>query len=214
MTPNPQLSHSEWSCHGFLSVRARTFFTMVCLVCSRAGAATLCDRCRNQLVPAGLRRLSGGLLVGSGFVHDGPARVLVHRLKYQGIVQAAGPLAERMAELLDGRAGILVPVTRAVLRTWRYGVDPGRELTRALSAITGRRQVDVLVRPLWAAGHAGVGRAGRTSIRFEARPLPPGPLILIDDVLTTGATLSAARRAVGESAISGVTATSAGRVVL
>jgi len=187
---------------------------MVCLVCSRAGSGTLCAGCRRQLVPAGRRRLPGGLLVGSGFVHDGPARVLIHRLKYQGIVQAAGPLAERMAVLLDGREGTLVPVTRVVLRTWRYGIDPGRELTRALAAITGRARADVLVRPLWAAGHAGVDRARRAQIRFGARSIPPGPLILIDDVLTTGATLSAARRAVGESVISGVTATSAGRVAV
>jgi len=39
-------------------------------------------------------------------------------------------------------------------------------------------------------------------------------LLLVDDVLTTGATLRAARQVVGESAIYGVTATSAGRVVV
>jgi predicted amidophosphoribosyltransferase len=154
------------------------------------------------------------LLVGSGFVHDGPARLLVHRLKYQGIRQAAGPLAERMASLLDDIDGTLVPVRRVVLRTWKYGVDPAQELTCALAAITGLALADILLRPLWAPGHAGAGRESRTAIRFGARPVPLGPLILVDDVLTTGATLRAARRAVGESAMYGVTATSAGRVVV
>ena len=187
---------------------------MVCLVCSRAGAGRLCGKCRHRLVPAGWRRVPGGLLVGSGFSHDGPARVLVHRLKYQGIRQAAGLLAERMAEVLDGTAGTLVPVRRVVLRTWKFGVDPGRELTHALAALTGLPIADVLRRPLWAPGHAGVGRESRTAIRFGARPVPFGTLILVDDVLTTGATLWAARQAAGQSAIYGVTATSAGRVVL
>ena len=153
-------------------------------------------------------------MVASGFLHDGPARVLVHRLKYQGIVQAAQPLAEQMALVLGDTDGTLVPVTRALFRIWKYGVDPGRELTRALSAITGRPRMDVLVRPWWAGGHAGASRDERMAIQFWTRAVPAGPLILIDDVLTTGATLSAARRTLGGTAISGVTATSAGRVVL
>ena len=110
---------------------------MVCLVCSRSGSGSLCGRCRQWLAPGGWRRLSGGLLVGSGFRHDGPARVLVHRLKYQGIRQAAGLLAEGMAPVMDGTVGTLVPVRRVLLRTWKYGIDPGRELASALAALTG-----------------------------------------------------------------------------
>jgi len=174
----------------------------------------LCGKCRDRLVPGGWRLVPGGLPVGSGLVHSGPARVLVHRLKYQGIRQAAGLLAERMADVLDGTEGTLVPVRRVVLRTWKYGMDPGKELTQALAALTGLARADVLRRPLWAPRHAGVGRESRTAIRFGARPVPSGPVILVDDVLTTGATLWAARQAVGESAIYGVTATSAGRVVM
>lgn len=187
---------------------------VVCLVCSRAGSGLLCGRCRDQLIPAGRRRIPGGLLVGSGFVHAGPARVLVHRLKYQGIRPAAGLLAERMAEVLDGIAGSLVPVRRVLLRTWKYGVDPGLELTRALASVTGLELVDVLRRPLWAPVHAGTRRDSRSVVRFGAGPIPPGRLILVDDVLTTGSTLWAARQAAGESAGYAVTATSAGRVVV
>jgi predicted amidophosphoribosyltransferase len=154
------------------------------------------------------------MLVGSGFVHAGPARLLVHRLKYQGIRQAAGLLAARMAEMLAGIEGTLVPVRRVLLRRWKYGVDPGLELAQALAALTGLGLADSLRAPPWAPGQAGVRREMRTPTRFGAGPVPPGPLILVDDVLTTGTTLGAARRAVGESAIYGVTATAAGRVVV
>jgi predicted amidophosphoribosyltransferase len=174
----------------------------------------LCGTCQNQLIPTGQRRIPGGILVGSGFEHAGPARLLVHRLKYQGIRQAAGLLAERMAEMLDGLEGTLVPVRRVLLRRWKYGVDPGLELARALAALTGMGLADSLRVPPWAPVHAGAPRETRIAIRFGAGRVPPGPLILVDDVLTTGATLGAARRAIGESAIYGVTATAAGRVVV
>jgi predicted amidophosphoribosyltransferase len=154
------------------------------------------------------------LLVGSGFVHQGPARVLVHRLKYQGIRSAAGILAEGMAQAMEGMEGPLVPVPRVILRTWKYGVDPGRELAAALAALTGSELVDVVRAPLWAPMHAGRRRRWRRAAQFAAGPSPPGTILLVDDVLTTGATLRAARQAVGESAIYGVTATSAGRVVV
>ena len=165
-------------------------------------------------MPAGWRRLPEGLLVGSGSLHTGPARVLVHRLKYQGVRQAAAVLATGMAEILDGIDGALVPVRRSLVRAWKYGIDPGRELCAALAALSGRSQADILRAPAWAPSHAGERRATRADSGFDSRPPPIGSLILVDDVITTGATLTAARRAVGQTAIYGVTATSAGRVVM
>jgi predicted amidophosphoribosyltransferase len=212
---NPDLNLVTLSGHVTESVGGGLYgLTMVCLVCSSYGRELLCRRCRDGLVPGGRRRISGGLLVGSGLIHNGPARILVHRLKYQGIRQAGGVLAEGMAEAMPGMKGTLVPVRRVLLRTWKYGVDPGWELAAALASITGCELKGLLRPPLWAPVRAGKGREMREAIWFRARPAPAGPLILVDDVLTTGATLQAARQAAGESAIYGVTATSAGRVVV
>jgi predicted amidophosphoribosyltransferase len=187
---------------------------MVCCVCSGWAQGALCGACERLLLLGGVRRLAGGLLVGFGLCHTGVARTLVHRLKYQGIRRAASVLAPHMAVALQGRRGTLVPIPRVPARKWRYAIDPARELAGALSTLTGLPVSDVLAVPAWEPARAGVGRAARSAPRFSAHSTPPGRVILVDDVLTTGATLTAAGRCIGECAMYGVTATAAGRVVV
>ncbi len=146
----------------------------------------------------------------SALRHAGPARVLVHRLKYEGVREAAGLLAEMMAGHLDVSPAVLVPVRRVAVRAWRYGIDPGRELARALAALLGWSMADLLRPPLWAPARAGGDR--RSHPRYSRRDAPCHPVVLVDDVLTTGATLEAARAAIGPVVAYGVTATAAGRV--
>ena len=187
---------------------------MVCCVCSAWAKKSLCGACRNLLIPGGTRRLAGGLLVGSGLRHTGAARVLVHRLKYQGVRRAAGVLAPYLAEALDGRDGELVPIPRVWARTWKYAIDPARELAGALGSLTGLPVRDVLRVPVWEPPRAGVRRSFRSVPRFTLRSSPGPSVVLVDDVLTTGSTLVGAARCIGGIAMYGVTATVAGRVVV
>lgn len=182
---------------------------MVCLGCRRWGGKTLCEGCWTDLTAVAPRRLASGLLVRSAFVHAGPARALVHLLKYQGLVVAADLLAAAMAPMLPPEAVAVVPVPRLVLRRWRFGVDPGLELARRLAE---RAQLPLLL-SLRAAVvgpvRAGRPRAERTRPRFGvSRPIPDG-LVLIDDVVTTGTTLIAAHSALGFPRAMAVTATGA-----
>lgn len=187
---------------------------MICLVCARLSRDPVCTACRSHLSAAGERRLPSGLLVRSAWRHTGPARVLVHRLKYQAVRAAAGPLATAMAGCLGREPAWLVPARRVGFRVWRYGIDPGLELARALGALTGWPVADLLRPPPWAPAHAGASRRARTPPRFSVRFDPRDPVVVIDDVLTTGATLAGARQALGCLVRYGVTATAAGRVVL
>jgi predicted amidophosphoribosyltransferase len=181
---------------------------MLCLVCSSPTKGRLCGRCRSAFRPGTDRVVGSSLLVHVGLVHEGPARVLVRRLKYEGIRAAAGPLAEAMAARAPNPRGVVVPVPRVLYRAWRYGIDPAKELAEAYAALVGVRVADVLAPALWAPRHAGRPRSRRTAVRFRTRAGLREPVVIVDDVLTTGRTLQAAASAV--AAVGAITATGAG----
>jgi predicted amidophosphoribosyltransferase len=156
-------------------------------------------------------RLVGERLVArAAYVHTGLAKRLVHDLKYRGLVGRAAALAPGMTAKLPERADSLVPVPRSLVRRLQLGVDPGLELAIAVGKLAGLRVDRLLVPPVWQPRHAGKGRDRRAPVRFRARaPAPPGTVV-VDDVLTTGATLTAASAVLGPGVIAAVTATAAG----
>jgi predicted amidophosphoribosyltransferase len=169
---------------------------MTCLACRRWGAGILCGGCLAALAPAPDRYLPGGLVVKAAFLHAGPARALVHRLKYEGIRPAAELLAAALVERWGPPPDQLVPIPRAPLRVWRFGVDPALELARAMAAISGIEVRAQLKAPLWASQRAGRRGSDRRPPRFSTRRFPVAG-VLVDDVVTTGTTLSAAASALG-----------------
>lgn len=179
---------------------------MSCLACGAPGGVLLCRRCGAALRGAPERWLDG-VLVRSAFVHEGPARTLVHRLKYQAVPLPA--LGRVLAPLVPPGATALVPIPRVTVRRWRYGVDPALEIASSLAAVRGLPVVVALQPPLWVHRRAGGAGAPHGRPRFRAMtPVPPGA-VLVDDVVTTGATLLAAASVTGISMA--VTITSAVR---
>jgi predicted amidophosphoribosyltransferase len=163
-----------------------------CIVCGVIGEAPVCVPCGRALAP-GRRFLSpAGSLVSAGFAHHDAGRVLVHRLKYQAMPAAAEVLGEGMAAMLPESATALVPVPRAVLRRWWYGIDPARWLAEAVSRRTGIPVVDALAPGWWWPRHAGRGDARRSTPALHREAAGEPGWVLVDDVATSGATLDAA----------------------
>ena len=185
---------------------------MVCLACTELSQALLCEACRQLIRPGPPRRLRGGFIVYPGAFHAGPARALVHRLKYQGVRGAAKVLAIAMSQLVPAETTALVAVPRAVSRRVRYGTDPAALLAQALGSLLGIEVVDAIRPGLWWPHHAGRTNP-RARPRFALTVAPQSDWVLVDDVLTSGATMTAAFDACERVLRLGVTATGAGTVV-
>ena len=169
---------------------------MFCLACTLPSGGDLCASCRLGLRAAPEVTVGPGLIGVAGFVHEGTARRLVHALKYRAVVAVVEPLADAMAERLPRSATALVPIPRARIRAFRYGVDPAALLATAIGRRTNLPVIKGVQPRWWWRRHAGRARNERSSISFEAtgNAVPLGAA-LVDDVLTTGATARAAAAA-------------------
>lgn len=154
-------------------------------------------------------RLVGDVIVRAPFVHSGDARSAILALKYSTGLGWADRLGRHMVPLLPPDCRMLVPIPRNRVRVGRFGVDPALELARVISRRTGKPVARLLVPPIWAPRHAGRRLPGRPPPRFRTRSATAGGIVLVDDVLTTGSTISSAAAALGPAVVGAVTATMA-----
>ncbi len=137
---------------------------------------------------------------------DGPARTLVHRLKYGDRLELArtmgGWMARAGGELLE-QADLLVPVPLHRGRLARRRFNQAALLGARLSALSGvPLDVAALARVKPTPPQVGLTRPQRAANVQGAFRVPPEALglrgkavVLVDDVLTSGATVNAAARA-------------------
>ncbi|BBF91322.1 amidophosphoribosyltransferase [Blastochloris tepida] len=157
--------------------------------------------------------------------YDEVARRLVHALKFGDRTDLARPLGRMMAQAgaeLLADADALVPVPLHWTRLWQRRFNQSAALADAVGRIAGRPvRNDLLVRRRRTGHQIGLSRAERARNvqgAFAVPALATGEvrgrrLVLVDDVLTTGATLEACARALSRAGAARVDALVFARVV-
>lgn len=186
-------SFGRFACHDCLTQMERAEHPR-CGVCWQPSADSRCQECRRQQ-PA-------FTAVRSVYAFGGPARDLIHALKYSGVSAVAPLMGEDMAAQLQHwgpDVSAIVPVPMASFRQRRRGYNQSELLAREIARHAG----------LPVAARALVRRPGPSQVEqpdeaarranledaFEAGRESVGDgVLLVDDVMTTGATLDACAR--------------------
>ena len=142
------------------------------------------------------------------FVYEAVARDAVHALKFRGLSSIAPRMAALMAErLVDWNPPVdaIVPVPLAGSRRRQRGYNQSELLAKELARLTAvPLEPRALIRPRSAPPQYRLSdrderRRNVSGVFKSGKRVPEGGVLLVDDVMTTGATLDACARVLMET---------------
>lgn len=192
-----------------------------CLCCDAYSSGNaLCPVCTRGLEAMRLPVKDSARTSLSTYCYDGVTRELIHLLKYECTADAAAVLAKGMAVTLSCMQlpldTVLTWVTMPESRRRTRGIDHGRTLCEALSEITGlpaRRMLTRVGRPHTQRGLDKETRLRNVRDTFRCDRPPGRSVLIVDDVMTTGATAAACEAVLREAGAEQVFVLTAARVM-
>ena len=194
-----------------------------CASCGKADELW-CARCRQLLASYPLhrleRRLNPNLVVVSTGTHSGILRTAIHAYKYEGVMDLAIPLAQRMMDTFSTSGSYvdaIIPVPIHKERRRQRGYNQAELLAEQIAyRVNVPSMPDILVRYRDTASQVNLSAHERQQnvkdAFFVLKPVQSQRFLLVDDVVTTGATLIACAEALiaaGAAAVTGLTIVSA-----
>jgi len=173
----------------------------ICPVCGQPQSVdVVCKRCQDA--PPYYQALR------SRFVYGGGVRKALHRLKYKRDVALGEALAQPMIQCLQAQAwtiDLVAPVPLGLARKAERGYNQAALLARPIALSLGLEYRSNLVRrgreTRSQVGLSAAARRENVAGAFWAKPkhLHGKCVLLVDDVLTTGATVNACAQAIVEA---------------
>ena len=185
-----------------MSIYRDLLFTPQCLLCAQLGKP-ICLDCHQQLKPFSTRRLSGITKIYCAGEYSGWLRETLITYK-NGNLRVVPALAQILLKTLEVRHSKLplqvIPIPSSIVKIQERGYDSMAKLCAEMSqqkrglqvcqgALYLRREVRDQV------GLTARERATNLADAFTARHRLSGTVVIVDDVITTGATLSNAAKA-------------------
>jgi ComF family protein len=169
-----------------------------CAFCRAVTPDGLCDNCQTKL-PWRLPCDAGGVV--SPLCYKDTVRLALHRYKFRGFSGYAAVFAELMAQAVrDCRveADVVTWVPCSFWRRWARGYDQSEKLAHAVAKKLGLPMEKLLrkKRNIKSQTKMPGGAARRVNVRDAFTAVPAARekrILLIDDIVTSGATLNECR---------------------